>query len=194
MYSKAKISNHPIHPMLVAFPIAFYTATVAAYAYYGFGGNNLFWFQLGYVANIAGIVTALIAAVPGFIDWAAGIPNETAAKRTGWTHMLLNVSALVLFGISAWLSYAELGAFLPNVGWQIALGVIGLGMTMTAGFYGWELIGTHHVGVEGQVEKALEIPDESIRLQTAMKEFPHVKSLRTETKHNSDIQNQVNRM
>ena len=34
MYSKAKLAGHPIHPMLVAFPIAFYTATVVTLIIY----------------------------------------------------------------------------------------------------------------------------------------------------------------
>ena len=34
MYSKVKIAGHPIHPMLVAFPVAFYTATLVCYLVY----------------------------------------------------------------------------------------------------------------------------------------------------------------
>src|SRR6185436_4006263 len=73
MYSKAKVLGHPVHPMLVSFPIAFYTATLIAYGVYA-ATDNRFWFQLGVVANFAGVVTALAAAIPGFIDWAFGIP------------------------------------------------------------------------------------------------------------------------
>src|SRR5205814_6508492 len=67
MYSKARIAGHPIHPMLVAFPIAFYTATVATLLAY-VGTHEAFWFRIGMVANMAGIVMAVVAVITGAID------------------------------------------------------------------------------------------------------------------------------
>ena len=67
MYSKARIAGHPIHPMLVAFPIAFYTATVATLLAY-VGTHESFWFRVAMVANLAGIVMAVVAVIPGAID------------------------------------------------------------------------------------------------------------------------------
>src|ERR1051325_10864773 len=49
MYSKIKIFGHPIHPILVAFPIAFYTGALAAFIAYNVNGDA-FWFKVGYVA------------------------------------------------------------------------------------------------------------------------------------------------
>src|SRR3954471_9767519 len=99
MYSKWKIAGHPIHPMLIAFPVAFYVATLVAHAVYA-GNGDVFWFRVGHVANWAGVVTALVAAVPGFVDW-TGIPSRAPAKRTGLMHMVLNVVALVVFALNA---------------------------------------------------------------------------------------------
>ena len=65
MYSKAKVAGPPIHPMLVAFPIAFYSTACVAYVVYTFVLSDPFLFQIAYVANVAGVMTALIAAVPG---------------------------------------------------------------------------------------------------------------------------------
>ena len=39
MYSKIKIFGHPIHPMLVAYPIAFYTSTLVGFIIYGATSN-----------------------------------------------------------------------------------------------------------------------------------------------------------
>lgn len=86
MYSKIKFAGHPIHPMLVAYPVAFYTATLVCYIVYS-SNQNLFWFKVAVVANIAGAV----AAIPGFIDWLF-IPSDSRAKKTGLFHMILKAS------------------------------------------------------------------------------------------------------
>src|SRR3954463_3176375 len=67
MYSKARIAGHPIHPMLVAFPLAFYTTTVVTLLVY-IGTREAFWFRFAMVASLAGIATAVIAAIPGAVD------------------------------------------------------------------------------------------------------------------------------
>ena len=148
MFSKAKIAGHPIHPMLVGFPIAFYTATSAAYIFYAVASPDPYWFRVAYVANVAGVATALVAAVPGFIDWAFGVPTGSPAKITGFFHMLLNVLALSLFSASAWTNYSQYRLDNPNARWGVALSLLGVGLTMVAGFLGWKMVGTHHVGVD----------------------------------------------
>src|SRR5690606_10458571 len=93
MYSKAKIGGHPIHPMIVGFPIVFYTLTFVGFAMYRFWSQDLFWYQLGYFSAFGGVITAVLAAIPGAIDWAFGIPKTSAAKTRGAWHALLNVGA-----------------------------------------------------------------------------------------------------
>ena len=147
MHSKVKLFGHPIHPMLVAYPIAFYTATLVAYLIYQFGGQEQFWFRVAIIATIAGVVMAVVAALPGFIDWAMGIPTGTEAKNVGLRHMLLNVVALVLFIVLAILNTNKWDATTPS-GWLgIILALIGVLLTVAAGAHGWTLIQTHHVGV-----------------------------------------------
>jgi uncharacterized membrane protein len=147
MYSKAKIADHPIHPMIVAFPITFYTLTPIAYGIYQFGSHGLFWYHLAFFSNIVGVITAVLAAVPGFIDWAFGIPNTSAAKSRGLLHMGLNVAALILFVISGAMLLGNWDIPLDNVVSPFVLSVIGALTTGFAGYHGWELIATHKVGV-----------------------------------------------
>jgi uncharacterized membrane protein len=147
MYSKIKLFGHPIHPMLVAYPIAFYTATFVTYLVYLIGGD-VFWFRVGVAANIAGVVMAAVAAVPGFLDWATGIPADSPAKATGLRHMALNVVALLLFLIAAILTAGQATAATPDAGVPLVLALLGVLCTVGAGFFGWTLIQTHHVGVE----------------------------------------------
>lgn len=154
MYSKASIKNHPLHPMLVAFPITFYLVTFIAFAVYNYGDADTFWYRLGFFSNMAAVGTALIAAIPGFIDWAFGIPNKTAAKRDGLIHMVLNLVTLGLFAINGTIingtwnnppSYVSVTSLiLTGIGCVTLLG---------AGFYGWIMIGIHKVGVTMDAEQ-----------------------------------------
>jgi uncharacterized membrane protein len=61
MQSKIKVFGHPLHPMLIAFPVAFYTASVVCYIAYNSNANP-FWFKVALVANIAGVIMAAVAA------------------------------------------------------------------------------------------------------------------------------------
>ncbi len=147
MYSKAKIMGHPVHPMLVTFPIAFYFSTLTAFIIHAVSGSP-FWFQVGIAANVAGIVMALAAAVFGFIDWNYGIPPGSVAKNTGIIHMSLNVISLILFIICLVLNAGQWSAQVPVSRGTIIVPLLGVISTLFAGYYGWTLVQNLHVGVE----------------------------------------------
>lgn len=162
MYSKVKFAGHPLHPMIVAFPITFYTVSLIAFVVYQNWITEYFWFQLGYFCTFAGVATALVAALPGFIDWAVGIPKESAAKKRGLIHMGLNVAALLLFGFNAYQLYGNWYtpfADATNL-WVVAL--IGVVLTAAAGYHGWELVATHKVGVSMTPEQERIEPTEKM--------------------------------
>ncbi len=145
MYGKVKVFGHPIHPMLVAYPIALYTSTLVAYIIYA-ANKDPFFFKAAVAANLAGIVMAALTALPGFIDWAVGIPSGSPAKSHGLTHMLLNVSALVIFIINA-LIHTGNWTHPSGTGSGLILALIGVLLTVGAGFFGWTMIQNDHVGV-----------------------------------------------
>jgi uncharacterized membrane protein len=145
MYSKIKIFGHPIHPMLVAYPIAFYTATLVSYIIFGVG-NDSFFFKAAVAANVAGVVMAAAAALPGFVDWAIGVPSGTAAKSHGLIHMLLNVGALVIFVINGAIHIGD-WSHPTGTASGIVLGALGVVLTVGAGFFGWTMIQNDHVGI-----------------------------------------------
>jgi uncharacterized membrane protein len=147
MYSKIKILGHPVHPMLVTFPIAFYTSTLIAFIIYALSGEP-FWFRVGITANVAGVVMALVAATFGFLDWYLGIPSGTEAKSTGIKHMALNVTSLLLFLLALIFNAGEWNAVAPVMRGAIILPLLGFLTTLGAGYYGWTLVQNHHVGVE----------------------------------------------
>lgn len=147
MYSQLTIFGHPIHPMLIAYPIALYTTTLVAFIIAAARGDT-FWFKVAVVANSGGVIMASAAALPGFIDWAVGIPGGTAAKGHGLRHMLLNVIALVLFIIDAVVHAGQWTSAHPDTGWGIILALLGVVCTVGAGFFGWTMIQTDHVGIQ----------------------------------------------
>ena len=147
MYSKAKIAGHPIHPMLIAFPVAFYAATLVSLIVYG-ANEDPFWFRTAVVANAAGVIMAAVAAVPGLIDFVAGIPRGTRAAGTALRHALLNVSALVLFVVNFFYIREGWRGDIPSENVAIVLSALGVLATLGAGWFGWKLVQKHHVGVE----------------------------------------------
>jgi uncharacterized membrane protein len=153
MYSKARIAGHPIHPMLVAFPLAFFTATVAALLAY-IGTREVFWYRIAMVANIAGIVTAVIAALPGAVDLFA-LPRGSRARAVGLKHAGFNLAATGLFGLTAVVLYQTWnhkmmvdGEYLFDASIPLALGVVAWVAMVIAGSLGWTLVQTHHVGIK----------------------------------------------
>src|SRR5262245_27814101 len=94
MESKAKLLGHPVHPMLVTFPLALFPVSIIFDALRR--GDTAFWL-IGF-----GIIAGLTAAVFGLVDWLA-IPRRTRAKRIGVVHGLGNVVVVTLFAISWWL-------------------------------------------------------------------------------------------
>ncbi|MFN2457196.1 MAG: DUF2231 domain-containing protein, partial [Chitinophagaceae bacterium] len=123
MYSKVKLAGHPVHPMLIAFPVAFYAAALLCYIVYSSKGDA-FWFKVALLANGAGVVMAAVAAIPGFIDW-LNIPADSRAKKTGLFHMLCNVIALALYAINLLLLYSKWNDPHPDQGLAIVLTAAG---------------------------------------------------------------------
>jgi uncharacterized membrane protein len=155
MYTKARIAGHPIHPMLVAFPIALYVATVAALLVH-VGTHDPFWYRVALYSNIGGVVMALVAAIPGFIDLVTAVPKRTRARVTGIRHAAFNVLSLVLFAISAYMLYRNAGSNLTPVAGEygldttapLLLSILGIMSTLVAGWLGWTMVQTHHVGIK----------------------------------------------
>jgi uncharacterized membrane protein len=161
MRTKANINEHPIHPMLVAFPIAFYTMSLVAFIVYNWVNGDLFWLRLGIFCTFTGVATAFLAAIPGFIDWALAIPNGTAAKARGLLHMSLNLSSMLVFIISAYLLRNAWFDIPSRVVAPLWLSVIGVALTMAAGYQGWEMISKHKMGVQLTPEQERLEPEEA---------------------------------
>lgn len=168
MRSKVTILGHPIHPMLTSFPVALYTASLVSYIVFAYGGS-VFWFQAGYASGIAGVVMAAVAAIPGLIDWALAVPSRHPAKKTGLIHLSFNVLALVIFAFNTWLQSGQWNDLFPLARGAVFFSALGVISTILAGFFGWKMVQTHHVGVE------LSSEQEKLELAPPHELFPEEK-------------------
>ncbi len=80
MASPAGVARHPIHPMLIVFPIALWIFAFVCDLIFRFGSGAAIWNDVAYISIAGGIMGALIAAIPGFIDFLSlfGRPRSTA--------------------------------------------------------------------------------------------------------------------
>lgn len=140
MQGKATLAGHPVHPMLVAFPIGFFIGAIVCYIIYGITGDTTFWPRMAVMLMIFGIIGALIAALFGFIDYFTARMGG-AVKSTATTHMLLNLSVVVLFLIALWQGWAR-----PTNPVSIWLSVIGVILLVPSGWLGGKLTFIGHVG------------------------------------------------
>ena len=99
MESRAKLLGHPIHQMLIVFPVGLLSTAVIVDVLYFFG-RALIFAQVSYHLVIAGLIGGVLAAPFGYIDWRA-IPRNTRAKRIGALHGVGNGAVLLLFLASA---------------------------------------------------------------------------------------------
>lgn len=146
MQSKIRLFGHPVHPMIVPFPIAFYTATLVCSIAYAVNGDT-FWFHVAFVANCSALVTAAVAILPGLIDWLS-LPELSDARTTGLKHMVANVFSLGCFTANAVIMFTKLHEPNPPIQGSIMLAAFGFLIMLYAGFKGWKMVQTHHVGID----------------------------------------------
>jgi uncharacterized membrane protein len=143
MESRAKLFGHPIHPMLIPFPLGLLATSVVFDIIHRLTGNEP-WAEVAYWMIVAGIIGGLAAAPFGWIDWFA-IPDGTRAKAIGLWHGVGNVFVLVLFAVSWFLrrdapDQPELLAFV--------LSLAGVALAAFTGWLGGELVDRLGVGVD----------------------------------------------
>jgi uncharacterized membrane protein len=141
--STAQIAGHPIHPMLVPFPIAFLVATFFCDLVFWRSGNGS-WALGGMWLLGAGIVMALVAALAGFTDFFG--ERRIRQVPTAWYHMIGNLTAVVIAAINfivRWQQGAETGVFPLGI-WLSLIVVL---LLLFNGWMGWKMVYRHRVGI-----------------------------------------------
>jgi uncharacterized membrane protein len=143
MEARAKIFGHPIHQMLIVFPLGL-LATAVIFDVVGLVRDHGEWSAASYHMIAAGVIFGLIAALFGFIDY-LGIRANTRAKRIGRLHGLGNVLVVVLFAASWYLRRPAPDA--PST-MALVLSIAGVLLALVTGWLGGELVDRLGVGVD----------------------------------------------
>lgn len=150
MRSTAQIKSHPIHPMLIPFPIAFLVGG------FGFNAAGLFldgsalWLIGGWLVA-AGVATGLVAAVPGLIDYFFTVPPNSSAKHRATRHGLATFGAVALFAI-AWLLRG--GPAEPPTTTTLAIQAAGAVLLAVGGWLGGTLVSRNMISVDHRHARA----------------------------------------
>lgn len=140
--STAKIAGHPIHPMLIPFPIAFLVGALVADIVYAQTGNG-FWATAAFYLLGAGIVTALVAALAGFTDFFGD--RRIRELSHVWQHMLANLLAVVIAAVNFILRLGDPAAAVKPTGILLSAAVVLI--LLFSGWRGGDLVYHHRVGV-----------------------------------------------
>ena len=143
MPTKIRLLGHPIHPMLVAFPIGL-LGTAVIFDLIGILIGDREWFRISFWIIAAGLVGGLIAAVFGLADWLS-IRSGTRAQRIGLIHGLGNVIVVLLFAGSWFLRRSA-----PESPSMVAL-ILSFGgvvLMLVTGWLGGELVYRLGCGVD----------------------------------------------
>jgi nitrite reductase/ring-hydroxylating ferredoxin subunit/uncharacterized membrane protein len=143
MRSKVNIKSHPLHPILVGFPIAFFAGTLF-FDILALIQSDLYIERTAFYLNICGIATGLMAAVPGIIDYRYTVPPDSSAKKRAVKHGIINTSVIILFVLAIILRKNQTENKLIIIGIEI----IGTVLLAIAGWLGGTLVSRNQIGID----------------------------------------------
>jgi len=116
------------------------------------------WRETAYYTMAGGLIGAVLAAVPGLIDLIS--IRDRAVKRIGITHMVLNLSVVVLYAINLWLRTSDHAVVTTG---ELILSIVALILLGVSGWLGGEMVYVHGVGVSGDLTDAHRPADDTRR-------------------------------
>lgn len=141
MRTPANIAGHPIHPMLIPLPIGLWVFSFVCDIIARFAADPASWQLVAFYTMVGGIVGALLAAVFGLIDLLS-LPAGPI-RTTAVTHMIINLTVVVLFVINAWLRMSDRA--MPTGFW---LSLIAIVLLVVSGWLGGKMVYTQGVAVD----------------------------------------------
>ena len=146
MASPASIGGHPIHPMIIPFPIALWAFSFIADLVYLWRGNPIWKDWIAFYTLLGGCIMAVVAAVPGLIDWLS-LKEPKVIKIANW-HARLNVIALLVFAVSFYLRTTGAAALVGDSHLiPFLLSLLGVVLITISGWLGGEMVFKHGVAV-----------------------------------------------
>lgn len=155
MRASASFAKHPFHPMLVAIPIGLFVASFVAEVISLWQGGAL-WRDLTFYNLAGGIIGAVVAAIPGFIDYVALKEEKVLPLAHG--HFGVNVALLAVYGANLWLRCESAKALTGDSRLvPFLFSVLGMLLLGVSGWLGGEMVYAHGVAVEA--EKVKDSPE-----------------------------------
>ncbi len=130
--------------MLVAFPIGLWVMAFI-FELIAVAQSNAGLWAAGFYCVVAGCVGAVLAALPGAIDWLTVVPPDSSAKRRGLLHGSLNTIALLLF---IYIAYRLGSPASRPAGATLVLMAIGVVLLGISGWLGGTLVYRNQIGVD----------------------------------------------
>ena len=163
-FLEGKPLRHPVHPMLVHFPIGLFILRLlldlASLAFPSV--PNLV--RDSFYAMLVGIITALFAAVPGFVDY-TDIRSDHPAKRTATAHMILNLLVVALYGINLGVRSSMLAdSKIPLL--PLVLSLVGVALLSASGYLGGRLVYDEGISV-GRHKRRTPTPEDTLHFSAA---------------------------
>lgn len=154
MRARAHIYSHPIHPMLVVFPIGLWVFSFVCDLIALRSVNPVFWTDMAFYTMAGGVIGALAAAVPGFMDYQS--VHDRQPKRIATTHMTLNLIIVVayVFNLGLRMSRPESG---NTTG--LLISAVALVLLAISGWLGGSLVYEHGLGVNARTHAKTDRTD-----------------------------------
>jgi len=150
MRSTASFMNHAIHPALIPFPFAFLSGAAGFNLFGWLLDRPAFWVTGGHLA-VAGACAAVLAAIPGFVDYLYTVPPRSTGKSRAARHGLANLAAISLI-TGSWLIRG--GSPERPTGLTLALDVLGAATLFYAGWLGGTLVSRNLISVDHRYANA----------------------------------------
>jgi uncharacterized membrane protein len=143
--STAAIAGHPLHPLLVTFPIAFLVgALLSDLAYQATG--DVFWARASIWLIGAGLAFGVLAALTGLIDFVGS--DRIRSLSLAWYHFIGNALALILSAISFYLRFFDEAAVVTVT--ELLLSILVVVIFAVTGWLGGEMVFRHGAGMMGE--------------------------------------------
>jgi uncharacterized membrane protein len=140
--STASIGGHPLHAILVPFPIAcFIGAFFTDLAYWRTA--DVLWSRFSIWLLTVGLIVAAFAVIAGLIDFVASPHIRTL--KSAWFHMLGNIVVLILSVLNAFIHSRD--GYTAVVPEGIILSGVVVVILLCTGWLGWGMVYRQRVGV-----------------------------------------------
>jgi uncharacterized membrane protein len=116
----------------------------------GWGGQS--WNDVAFYTMAGGIAGALLAAIPGFIDFFSIPSSQQSLKKLGWAHMVINLGAVIIFTINLWWRVGKT----PGSSGPMVLSIVGVLSLVASGWLGGSMVYEHGMAVDIQEDMSRE--------------------------------------